>query len=147
MGETRYWIGVASKDHVLRGVKDGAAMLNHGKLAPLKKMKAGDFLIYYAPKITLGDEKPFQKFVAVGKIKTSEPYQVKLSENFSPFRLDIEYLPGDDADIKPLIEALEFIKNKKSWGYAFRFGQIEISEKDFDLICKAMKAQVRKNQI
>ncbi|MEO8074579.1 MAG: hypothetical protein ABI686_15195 [Acidobacteriota bacterium] len=46
MAETKYWIGVASKNHVLRGVKDGVAMLNHGKLAPLKKMKAGDFLVY-----------------------------------------------------------------------------------------------------
>ena len=142
MAETKYWIGVASKNHVLRGVKDDAAMLNHGKLAPLKKMKAGDYLVYYAPKIELGKDEPCQKFVALGRIKTGEPYQVKLSEDFEPYRVDVEYFKAEDAEIKPLIESLEFIKNKQSWGYSFRFGQIEISKNDFDLIAKAMNAEI-----
>jgi len=128
---------------VLRGVKDGAAMLNHGRLAPLKKTKAGDFLIYYAPKIELGKDGPYQKFVAIGRIKTGEPYQVKLSEDFEPYRLDVEYLKAEEAEIKPLIEELDFIKNKRSWGYAFRFGQIEISKADFELIAKAMKIKIK----
>ena len=140
----KFWIGIASKNHVSRGVKDGAAMLNHGKLAPLKKMKAGDFLVYYSPKIELGADETLQKFVAVCRIKTGEPYQVKLSEDFEPFRLDAEYFQTDEADIKPLIEDLDFIKNKKSWGYSFRFGQIEISEKDFKLITGAMNAKIKK---
>ncbi len=144
MAEKKYWIGVASKNHVLRGVKDGAAMLNHGKFAPLKKMKAGDFLIYYAPKIELGKDEPCQKFVAVGKIKTGEPYQVKLSADFEPYRVDVEYFTAEDAEIKPFIEELDFIKNKKSWGFALRFGQIEISEKDFDSISKAMRAKINR---
>lgn len=144
MAETKYWIGVAAKSHVLRGVKDGAAMLNHGKLAPLKKMKAGDFLIYYAPKIELGRDEPYQKFVAIGRIKTGEPYQVKLSEDFEPYRLDVEYLKAEEAKIKLLIVQLEFIKNKKSWGYAFRFGHIEITKHDFDLIAKAMQVEIKK---
>ncbi|MEP7039112.1 MAG: EVE domain-containing protein [Acidobacteriota bacterium] len=141
---TKYWIGVASKNHVINGVKDGAAMLNHGKLAPLKKMSAGDFLIYYAPKIELGKDEICQKFVAVGKIKTGEPYQIKLSEDFDPYRVDVEYFKCENAEIRPLIGDLEFIKNKKSWGYVFRFGHIEISEKDFNLISAAMKAKIKK---
>ena len=144
MAKTKYWIGVASKNHVLRGVEDGAAMLNHGKLAPLKKMKAGDFLIYYAPKIELGKDEICQKFIAVGKIKTGEPYQVKLSADFEPYRVDVKYFKADEAEIKPLIEDLEFIKNKQSWGYAFRFGQVEISEHDFKMIAEAMNAKVEK---
>lgn len=144
MAETNYWIGVASKNHVVRGVKDGAAMLNHGKLAPLKKMKAGDFLVYYAPKIELGKNEICQKFVAVGKIKTGEPYQVKLSADFEPYRVDVEYFKADEAEVRLLIEDLDFIKNKKSWGYAFRFGQIEISEHDFNIIAEAMKAKIKK---
>ena len=143
MAETKYWIGVASKNHVARGVKDGAAMLNHGKLTPLKKMKAGDFLIYYAPKIELGKDETCQKFVAVGRIKTGEPYQVKMSEDFEPYRVDVEYFACENAEIKPLIEDLHFIKNKKSWGYSFRFGQIEISAHDFKLISEAMNAKIK----
>lgn len=144
MAEVRYWVGVASKDHVMRGVKDGVAMLNHGKLAPLKKMSAGDFLVYYAPKAELGQDAPYQKFVAIGWIKTGEPYQVKLSADFEPYRVDVEYFEAEEAEIKPLIESLEFIKNKKSWGYSFRFGQIEISKHDFDLIAGAMKTKIKK---
>ncbi len=142
MKQTRYWIGVASKNHVLRGVKDGFAMMNHGKLSPLKKMKAGDFVVYYSPKVELGKEEACQKFTAVGKVKNGEPYQVKLSEDFEPYRLDVEYFPAEDAEIKPLIEDLDFIQNKKSWGYTFRFGQLEISQKDFQLIIKAMQANI-----
>jgi len=37
-----------------------------------------------------------------------------------------------------LIDSLGFIKNKKSWGYAFRFGFFEISERYFDLISATM---------
>lgn len=139
---TRYWIGVASRSHVMFGVKGGFAMLNHGKLAPLKKMKSGDFLIYYSPKIEMGKDEVCQKFVAVGKLKEGEPYQVKMTEDFEPFRRDVEYFEGVEADIKSLIEDLDFIKNKKSWGYAFRFGHLEISKKDFELITKAMKVKL-----
>ena len=33
----RFWIGVASRDHVNVGVKGGFIQLNHGKQAPLRR--------------------------------------------------------------------------------------------------------------
>jgi hypothetical protein len=33
---------------------------------------------------------------------------------------------------------LDFIKNKKAWGYPFRFGFFEISENDFNRITEKM---------
>lgn len=138
----KYWIGVASKEHVMRGVKGGFAMLNHGKKAPLQKMKSGDFLIYYAPKVELSDKEPLQNFVALGRVKDGDAYQVKMSESFEPFRKDVEYLECANAEVKPLIDDLDFIENKKGWGYVFRFGHVEISRKDFRLIATAMKAEV-----
>ena len=50
----RYWIGVVSRDHVMTGVAGGFAQVGHGKSAPLRRMSAGDWLIYYSPKITYG---------------------------------------------------------------------------------------------
>ena len=138
----KYWIGVASKDHVMRGVKGGFAMLNHGKLAPLKKMKAGDYLIYYSPKLRLEDKEPLQSFVALGRIKAGEPYQVKMSDDFNPYRIDVDFLKTEDAEIRPLIDELEFIEDKTSWGYKFRFGHVEIGEGDFKKITKAMRAKL-----
>jgi len=45
---------VASKDHVKNGIAQGIAQACHGKAAPLKRMKKGDFVIYYSGKQTLG---------------------------------------------------------------------------------------------
>jgi hypothetical protein len=41
----RYWIGVASREHVMKGICDGFAQLCHGKEDPLKKMNTGDWII------------------------------------------------------------------------------------------------------
>ena len=41
----RYWIGVASKDHVENGVKLGICQFCHGKSTPAKRLSKGDFVI------------------------------------------------------------------------------------------------------
>lgn len=134
----RYWIGVASRQHVMKGVDGGFAMLNHGKEAPLKRMSEGDYIVYYSPKDELSDKEPLQKFTAIGKVLAGEPYQVRMSDTFEPFRKNVSYLKCISADIRPLIDDLGFIRDKKSWGYAFRFGHIEIGKSDYDKIAGAM---------
>jgi hypothetical protein len=47
-------------------------------------------------------------------------------------------MPAQAADIRPLINQLQFIQNKSRWGYAFRFGHIEIPQADFELIAAKM---------
>ncbi len=138
----KYWIGVASREHVIRGVKGGFAMLNHGKKAPLERMKKDDYLIYYSPKEKLDNKEPLQRFVVIGKIKGDDAYKVKMSESFEPYRKDVEWLKSDEAEIRPLIDDLAFIKDKRKWGYSFRFGHIEITADDFHLIAGAMKADI-----
>jgi hypothetical protein len=135
---TRYWLISASKDHVKTGVSAGIAQANHGKLAPLKRMKKGDFVIYYSGKQTLGKPDKCQEFTAIGEVADDEIFEVQVSENFRPFRRRVEFLKSQDASILPLIDDLEFIPNKKSWGYPFRFGFFEINEHDFDLISSHM---------
>ena len=117
-----YWIGVVSRAHVLRGVAGGFAQMNHGKQAPLKRMKAGDALIYYSPREAYPDGLALQAFTA----------------GFVPWRMDVDYQSAEPASIKPLIANLDFIKDKVHWGAAFRFGQIKISEADFVRIATAM---------
>jgi hypothetical protein len=41
---TKYWIIVASKDHVKTGQAEGIAQACHGKASPLKRMRKGDFI-------------------------------------------------------------------------------------------------------
>ena len=133
-----YWIGVASKDHIKNGVKGGFCQLCHGKEQPLKRMKKGDWIVYYSPKEVFQEKVPCQKFTAIGKVIGEDVYAVEMSPQFVPFRRDIEFIACKEVEIRPLIERLDFIKNKKSWGYSFRYGHLKISEKDFKLISTEM---------
>ncbi len=131
---TKYFIGVVSKEHVLRGVSLGIAQIGHGKRSGLARMHTGDWLIYYSPKVALDSKEPLQAFTAVGKMVDNEIYQFDESPTFKPFRRNVKYEKVKEAPIAPLIESLSFIKNKISWGYVFRYGLVEIPEEDFELI-------------
>lgn len=139
---TKYWIGVASKEHVKKGIAEGICQVCHGKQSALSRMKAGDWIIYYSPTELFGQKAPCRMFTAIGKIKDKEPYQFKMSEDFIPWRRDVQFVPSKDAAIEPLINDLTFIKNKKSWGFVFRFGLFQIPEADFKLIASKMFVEV-----
>lgn len=138
MSSSRYWVATISKEHTQRGVNDGFIQVCHGKQAPLKRMKKGDYLIVYSSKISMEGNEKCQAFTAIGKVKDDEVYQFQMTENFKPFRRNIQFLECNETAIIPLIENLEFIPNKKSWGYPFRFGFFEINEKDFTFIASNM---------
>jgi hypothetical protein len=143
MNETgpRYWIGVVSRQHVLRGVAGGFAQIGHGKAAPLRRMAVGDWLIYYSPVETLDDAVPCRRFTAIGRVRGAEVYQVDIGGGFLPFRRDVEYRPSTEAPIAPLIETLDFIPDKKRWGFPFRRGILAIGAADFARIAAAMHVE------
>ncbi|MGY4537232.1 putative RNA-binding protein [Mucilaginibacter sp. UYNi724] len=134
----KYWIAVASKDHVASGVEGGFMQANHGKEAPLKKITPDDWVIFYSPKQTYSGKEPLQAFTAIGQVKNVEIYQHKMSEDFVPYRRDVHFYKCTEASINPLIPDLQFIENKKAWGFKFRFGFFEIPGHDFELIKSAM---------
>lgn len=134
----KYWIIVASRDHVQMGVAGGFAQACHGKAQPLKRMQEGDGILYYSSKRYFGKEDKCQAFTAIGRVKDEEVYAFQMSENFCPFRRNIIFVDCEETPIADLIELLEFIPNKKAWGYPFRFGILEISENDFKLIASKM---------
>lgn len=136
--EIKYWICVASKDHVKTGIAEGIAQACHGKASPLKRMKKGDYIIYYSGKQTMGKAVKCQEFTALGNVIDDEIYQIQVTEDFCPSRRNIVFLQCEDTSILPLINDLQFIQNKKSWGYPFRFGFFEINKHDFNLISSQM---------
>lgn len=138
MNKTKYWIIVASKDHVKNGIAEGIAQACHGKTSPLRRMKKGDYILYYSGKMVLGKDEKCQEFTAIGQVKDNEVYQFQMTPDFCPSRRNIEFFSHQDLSILPLINDLEFIQNKKSWGYPFRFGILEINENDFQLISSKM---------
>ena len=135
---TKYWVIIASKDHVKKGIAEGFAQACHEKASPLRRMKKDDFVIYYSGKLHFGKPEKCQEFTAIGQVKDDEVYSFQMTKDFCPFRRNITFFESEDISILPLIEHLEFIKNKKSWGYPFRFGFFEINRHDFDLISKQM---------
>ena len=148
MSESRkYWIIVASKDHVKSTLVQGIAQTCHGKASPLKRMRKDDFITFYSGKQTFGRPQVCQEFIGIGKVMDEEIFQFRVSEDFCPSRRTIESLLSGDVSILPLIPGLNFIHDKRNWGYPFRFGLLEIDRHDFELISSPMlqKDYVQKN--
>ncbi len=133
-----YWIGVASREHVQMGVAGGFSQLCHGKAGPLRRMAVGDGLIYYSAQEKFGEPMLCQQFTAIGKVAGGEVYPFEMFPGFAPYRRNIRFLDANNVPIRPLIERLEFIKDKTHWGYAFRYGHLEIPRADFELIAAQM---------
>jgi predicted RNA-binding protein len=136
----RFFIGVASREHVLRGVRGGFAQFGHGKMVPAKRLAEGDWVIYYSPKERFSEPRPCQRFTALGKVIDDEAIQVEQAPGFAPWRRRIEYREVREVEIRPLLDDLSFIKDKSRWGAAFRFGLIEIPREDFMRIATRMVA-------
>lgn len=138
--EPRYWLAVASREHVLRGVSGGFCQVCHGKATPLRRMAVGDGIAYYSSKMHMSEPGPCQRFTAIGQITGGDIEQAQTGDVFCPFRRPACYFPCEEASILPLIEALSFIRDKKRWGLPFRFGLLEIPQADFRRIAEAMRA-------
>jgi hypothetical protein len=143
--QSRYWIGVASKDHVLQGVQGGFCQLGHGKNNPLQRLSAGDWIVYYSPRTAINDGKIVQSFTAIGQILDREPYLEDRDDGFTPYRRDVRFIDVKEISIRLLLADLSFIKSEQSWGYVFRFGLFEIPKSDFQIIATAMQAEVLVN--
>jgi len=135
-----HWIAVASAEHVRRGRKDGFMQVNHGKAAPLRRVKPGDGIVYYSPTTVLGEKDGLQAFTAIGTVRQGEPYQGDMGSGFTPFRRDVDWAQAGEMPIKPLLDRLDFTAGRSNWGYQLRFGLFEISDRDFHLIADAMGA-------
>lgn len=136
--QSRFWIGVVSSSHVKCGELGGFAQLCHGKSAPLRKMRAGDWLIYYSPRAEMKKGAPLQAFTAIGKVADDKVYEYQMSESFVPIRRNIRYIPCREVQIRNLLEKLSFTRGNRNWGYAFRSGHFEIGREDFCTIASAM---------
>jgi hypothetical protein len=137
--EEKNWLGVVSRDHVLRGVEEGIAQIGHGKSAGLRRMSAGDGFVYYSPRDAYPKGAPVKAFTAVGRVADDEVWQADEGD-FKPWRRRIDYESGATefpiADLKDQLD----LTATPNWGYALRRGLIELSAADFALIHAAMTA-------
>lgn len=139
MGSNGNWLAVASAEHVRIGRNEGFMQVNHGKAAPLRRVKPGDRVVYYSPTEVFRAADGFKSFTAIGIVKEREPYQGFMANGFTPFRRDVLWLPAREMPIRPLLPALNFTAQGANWGYKLRFGLFEIDEHDIQLIAAAME--------
>jgi hypothetical protein len=122
---TKYWLAVASRDHVRHGVEGGFCQLGHGKEAPIRRLSTGDGIAYYSPKAKLEGGDPVQALTAIGTIKSDEAYCGDMGQGFHPWRRAVTW--NREA-------------HEASWGIVFRRSLISVSSPDFSIIAKAMSA-------
>jgi hypothetical protein len=130
------WIAVACAEHVRRGRAGGFMQVCHGKAAPLRRIRAGDRVAYYAPTETMGGGARLQEFVALGIVADGEPYEAQMGD-FRPYRRDVAWLDVQAAPIAPLLGRLAFTR-ARNWGTALRRGLVAIAADDMALIAAAM---------
>ena len=135
---SRNWVAVASAAHVRIGRGSGFMQVCHGKAAPLRRITAGDHVVYYSPTDQFRGNDRLQSFTAIGAVKDGMAYQADMGGGFQPFRRDVDWRDAEAAPIKPLLERLDFTQGKRNWGYQLRFGLFEISAHDMAMIAAAM---------
>lgn len=136
----RCWLAVASAGHVRLGRAGGFMQVCHGKRAPLARIQPGDRVVYYSPSEAFRGSDKLQSFTAIGRVAPGVPYEVDMGGGFRPFRRDVDWLPGREIPIRPLLQDLAFTATDRNWGYKLRFGLFEIDDDDFALIERAMGA-------
>jgi hypothetical protein len=137
-GTARNWIAVASADHVQLGRELGIMQVSHGNSGPLRRLRPGDRIIYYSPSRQMGMRDGLQCFTAFGLVADDVVYQVNIGNGFHPFRRKVDYLDAQEAPIRSLLEQLSFTRARRNWGYALRFGLLEIDVEDLTILADAM---------
>lgn len=133
MESKRSFVNVVSRNHVEHGIAGGFMQADHGDDRRLRRLSKGDRIVFYSPRAEIRAGESVQSFTAIGEVIDDAPYQVD-----GAWRRAMRFSGAAAASVRPLIESLDFIANKKSWGVTFRRGFFQIGEKDFSTIENAM---------
>ena len=137
---TKYFIGVATKDHVDLGVREGIMQVCHGKKAQLSRLKKNDIIMYYCTSKVYGKKDKYQSIAACGRVKDDKIYQFEINKDFIPWRRDVEYEQElQPVKVKEILDQLSFIKNKNRWGIYFISGLVEINFQDYEVVIEKMR--------
>ena len=139
----RYWLGVAQRDNVRRGVAMGFAQAGYRLRTTLEGMRESDGVVYYSPKTAVEGEL-LREFTAIGFVAEGNAYEFRdpatPSGTYVPWRRRIDYdTDAVSTSIRPLLNVLEFTRSDPDWGYQLRRGLLEISRHDYDLIRRQMR--------
>jgi EVE domain len=136
------WLGVVSRAHVRRSVAGGFAQLCHGKAQPLRRMRPGDWLVYYSPTTEMGGA-ALRAFTAIGRVEGAQVYPYDMGGGFVPYRRDVRYVDVEEVALDMIKSKLEFCA-RPNWGMALRRGHLPLEAADFATIAAAMGVRAAK---
>ena len=134
-----YVIGVANKAQVGIARQGGFVAFSHGREAAVRRLAAGDRVIYYAPRSDF-DGDPVQAFVALAEVTGDAAHERPFGDHGLGWVRDARFEPVTEAPVRPLLDRLSFVRDKSRWGMAFRQGKFAIGAADYRLIAEAMEA-------
>lgn len=134
------WLGVVPRAHVLHGVAGDFAQVCHGKAPPLRRMKRGDWLVYYSPSVEMGGA-PLRAFTAIGQVMDDEVFPFHMGGGFVPFRRRVRYVAAREVPLDAVKARLELCASP-NWSMSLRRGHLRLSDADARIIATAMGARV-----
>jgi predicted RNA-binding protein len=138
MSEDNYQI---AKEQELIGMSERAR-------AAIHKIAIGDMITFYISrkKVDSRYNDPAQKvqqFRGIARVngdavKSNDLIWHVRGEEIFPHRRKVEFLFDGQADARPLIDKLSFVTNAAFWALPFQKGSVEVTERDFEIIQRAM---------
>jgi hypothetical protein len=140
MDTRHYFVIIASRERVTAAATGSYIEISQGRASPLERLREGDLVVFYSPRETDPGGAALQQFTAVaqvgaGPVFAGEPRHESAER---PFRRVAHYWQAEQAPIRPLLDALDFIRDKKHWGVSLRHGFVQMSAADFRHIAQAM---------
>ncbi len=140
MDPRHYFIAVAPRERVTAAATAGYIEISQGRAAPLARMHEGDVVLFYSPREAATGGPALQQFTAMAEVGPGGVFEGEPRHTVAerPFRRSGKFRPVHAAPIRPLLDALDFIRDKRHWGVALRHGFVQISASDFRHIAHAM---------
>jgi hypothetical protein len=138
----KFWLIVASKDHIEKGVSGGFAQACHGKMKPISKPQKGDGVLFYATREKYNENtNRIKRITAVGFFE-DEKVDVHEIEDKLFYKRKVNFeIPIREINLKDYLKDIGFIENKEKWGMYLRSSMREIPKKDFDFLHSKMKLE------
>jgi hypothetical protein len=140
MDTRHYFVVIASRERVAAAATGGYIEISRGRASPLERLREGDVVVFYSPREADAGGAVLQQFTAVAQVAAGPAFEGEPRHGSAerPLRRRARYWQAECAPIRPLLEALDFIRDKKHWGVSLRHGFVQMSAADFRQIARAM---------
>lgn len=142
-GVPRYWVVVASADHVRSAVEGGFVQAGHGRRSPVEEFDRGDWIACYAPREQMRAGVAVQAFIAIGEVTDDQFSAIDRGAIGTHHRRRVAWRTrAKPALIRLILDQLSFTRDRTSWGLAFRRSLFAVSSDDFQIIAEAMGVEI-----